>query len=209
MIINSFLKSSWILLTKEFTRKELDFLNELVKNYSSKERYYHNLSHVETLLKLTNKYKHLLSSLKTIQFAIWYHDAIYDASKNDNEERSAELARKRLTKMGVNEAIVKDCCNLILSTKSHKLTHEEKSFDAKFFLDIDLSILATPKSEYLNYSKQIRQEYKMYSDELYLQGRKKVLSNFLNTERIYKTDLFYDSFEKKARKNLAFEISLI
>lgn len=74
--------------------------------------------------------------------------------------------------------------------------------DAALFIDADLSILGKSPPVYNSYSKQIRQEYAVYPDTLYLPGRKKVILHFLEMPRIYKTDFFYEKYEEQARKNL-------
>ena len=51
-------------------------------------RYYHNLQHIHDML--------LNDNLIINGLTIWYHDAIYDPKRNDNEERSAELAESEL-----------------------------------------------------------------------------------------------------------------
>ena len=35
-----------------------------------------------------------------VEWAVWYHDAIYDACAEDNEVASARLARERLSAIG-------------------------------------------------------------------------------------------------------------
>ncbi|HXL55890.1 MAG TPA: hypothetical protein VN958_06525 [Chitinophagaceae bacterium] len=41
---------------------------------------------------------------------------------------------------------------------------------------------------------------------MYNEGRKKVLMHFLEMNRIFKTDEFYNQFEKQARENLKREL---
>jgi len=59
---------------------------------------------------------------------------------------------------------------------------------------------------YENYTHQLRKEYAVYPDLLYNEGRKKVLMHFLEMNRIFKTDEFYNQFEKQARENLKREL---
>lgn len=204
--MDDFLGKAWQDLTIHLPDIKNTFFSRLHKLYTSNKRYYHNLNHIGTLLKLTDQYQHLLKAPGTIRFAVWYHDAIYNATKNNNEEKSAELAKKHLSAMKVGQAVISDCYKLIIATKKHEIPNGLNTFDAKFLLDIDLSILAAPQEAYLGYTKQIRKEYSIYPDFMYKKGRKKVLQHFLNTERIFKTDLFFDLNEKKARQNLALEL---
>jgi predicted metal-dependent HD superfamily phosphohydrolase len=131
---------------------------------------------------------------------------IYEPSSSKNEENSALLAEKHLQKLNLSDAHIKTIYMWILASKSHQLTKESDSFDAQFFLDIDLSILGADAQVYEGYTKAIRKEYKIYPDLLYKAGRKKVLQSFIDKPRIYKTDLFFNLLEEKAKANLKWEL---
>lgn len=204
----SFLKNNWEDLTNELPIIKNEYYQELTSLYNSKNRIYHNLNHIEALLKFSEEYKHLLNSPETIDFTIWYHDAIYDASKSNNEEKSAELAKLHLTQLGLSKQLIENCYKLIIATQTHTLNNSLNSFDAQFLLDIDLSILAAERKQYIEYTQQIRKEYKMHPDSLYNEGRKKVLKHFLEMENIYKTELFQNLWEEKAKENISYEMSL-
>jgi predicted metal-dependent HD superfamily phosphohydrolase len=70
--------------------------SEIEKAYNCTGRHYHNLRHIQDLLNLSSQYQPYLYDKDTIDFAIFYHDIIYDVSKSDNEERSAGIAESRL-----------------------------------------------------------------------------------------------------------------
>lgn len=178
-------------------------LQELVKNYNSEKRHYHNLSHLENLFAELENIKHEIAGWNAICFSVFYHDAIYDVKKNDNEEQSALLAEKRLLELNVPDSVISRCKEQILATKSHQLSSEN---DTNLFTDADLSILGKSWEAYEVYYKQIRKEYSIYPDLLYKPGRKKVLKHFLEMPRIFKTDLFADRYEKQARENLRMEL---
>ncbi|MGJ4745117.1 hypothetical protein ACQV5M_02045 [Leptospira sp. SA-E8] len=59
------------------------------------------------------------------------------------------------------------------------------------------------------YSKQIREEYDIYPDELYKPGRKKVLEYFLSMDSIFKTKEYREKKEKQARENLSWELGIL
>lgn len=180
--------------------------DELAKNYSSAKRHYHNLSHPENLFAELEQIQAEISDWNTICFSVFYHDAIYDAKKNDNEEQSALLAEKRLRELNVPEKIISRCKEQIIATKSHALSSEN---DTNLFTDADLSILGKSAESYEIYFRQIREEYSIYPDLLYKPGRKKVLNHFLEMKRIFKTDLFADRYEKQARENLGMELRML
>ncbi|MEZ5017560.1 MAG: hypothetical protein R2800_10950 [Flavipsychrobacter sp.] len=205
--MTTYLEQNWRQLTVGLeTEKTISYYKQLIDLYNNPSRHYHNLSHIYTLLKYTDQYAHLLSDSKTIKYAIWYHDAIYDSSKNDNEEKSAALALEHMTNLGIEKQMIDTCCKMIIATKTHKLTNDIDSFDAQFLLDIDLSILGTKEEEYRQYTKHIRQEYIIYPDPMYTIGRKNVIEHFLAMDRIYKTDLFFGLCEEHAKENLKEEL---
>jgi predicted metal-dependent HD superfamily phosphohydrolase len=91
----------------------------------------------------------------------------------------------------------------ILATKAHVMS---ANHDSNLFTDADLSILGAPADEYMQYTGQIRKEYRYYPDLVYKPGRKKVLRHFLEMERIFKTDYFFAQYEKQARANIETEL---
>ena len=139
-----------------------------------------------------------------MRFAVWYHDVIYNARANDNEAQSADFARQRMTALGRPEPEIDRCVEMILATKSH--TCDDHDFDLAFLLDIDLSILAAHQNDYQEYCNAIRKEYYMHPEVEYNMGRKKVLKHFIAMPYIYKTTLFREIWEDKARSNLSKEL---
>lgn len=172
---------------------------EIEKAYSEKHRHYHNLHHLENLFAELETVKANISDWNAICFSVFYHDVIYNARQNDNEEQSAWLAEKHLRKMQAPETLIARCKSQIFATKSHEPSQDD---DTNLFTDADLAILGKPWAEYETYCRQIREEYSIYPDLLYRPGRKKVLKRFLEMKRIYKTDLFAGKYEEQARENL-------
>ncbi len=179
------------------------FWLEIEKKYSEKNRYYHNLQHLEALFEEVEQVKEMIKNFDTISFSIFYHDVIYDATSKLNEEKSADLAKERLELLGLNNEIIQQVYDQILATKSHQKSENE---DCNFLLDADLSVLGKSYEAYSKYTKQIRKEYSIYPDFLYKPGRKKVLKHFLELESIFKTEDFKNKYETQARENIEFEL---
>ena len=201
------LKQTFIeLLSKYTTDKGLitDLWNEIEKNYSKKNRFYHSLTHLENLLQLVNEIKELIGEHDILLFTLFYHDLIYDSLKLDNEKQSSEIAEKRLKQLSIPSDKIEKCKAQILATKSHDLSSDE---DTNYFTDADLSILGQSWEVYSKYSQNVRKEYSIYPDFVYNSGRKKVLKHFLSMDKIFKTDYFYDKFEQQARVNLKKELN--
>lgn len=178
---------------------------EIKTYYTSKKRHYHNLSHLENLFSELFPIKEKLEDWETVQFSIFYHDIIYNASRNDNEEKSAILAIERLKEIGLPEDQILKCNHQILMTKSHEISDN----DSNYFTDADLSILGKSWEVYEEYYQQIRKEYRIYPDFIYNGGRKKALRHFLEMDRIFKTDYFFEKYEIQARQNLQKELEIL
>ena len=179
---------------------------EIEKNYSKKKRFYHNLTHLDNLYFQLSKIKSEIKDWDTLLFSLFYHDVIYSASKRDNEEKSAELAKENLLLISYPIEKIDLCFEQIMATKSHSVSVNN---DTNLFTDADLSILGQSWEEYEVYYKQIRKEYAVYPDFLYNPGRKKVLQHFLSMKRIFKTDYFFEKFETQARENLKSELNTL
>ena len=179
--------------------------NEVEKNYSQTDRHYHTLTHLESLVSELIPLKDKFENWCTIVFAIVYHDIVYKAWKKNNEEKSADVAVKRLKEISYPDGEISRCKELILATKRH----EPLDGSTNLFTDADLSILGCDSATYTAYFNQIRREYSIFPDIIYNPGRKKVLHHFLEMVRIFKTDHFYDKYEDQARVNLQEELRLL
>ncbi len=178
--------------------------NEIHKSYSSKSRYYHNMAHIIQILEAVNEYSAKIQDISTMQLAAYFHDIIYSPKRKDNEVRSAALAVKKLMQLNYPSVLIEKCKQYILATKDHSNSLMDNDLD--FLLDFDLEKLGAAWPEYLEYTRQIRKEYKIYPDIIYIPGRKKVLAHFLNLNRIYKTPAFYEKYELQARQNMEREM---
>lgn len=185
------------------SEQRLTMWNEVEKNYTKPDRHYHNLAHLNSMLAELKMYKDKFQNWDAIIFAITYHDLIYNSLKSNNEERSADIAIKRLTNISFSEELLNLCRQLILATKKH----EPSDFETNLFTDADLSILGSDSMTYKEYSKQIRREYSIYPDILYNPGRKKVLTHFLEMVNIYKTKEFSGRYELNAKTNIQIELN--
>ncbi|WP_299433089.1 hypothetical protein [uncultured Aquimarina sp.] len=180
--------------------------NEIFKNHNKRNRYYHNLTHLENLYKNLASVKANIKDWDITIFALFYHDYIYNVLKQDNEERSAQQAVDITSSLSIDTGKVNICKEMILATKGHQISEND---DINYFTDADLSILGSNWNDYETYYKNVRKEYKYYPDFMYNKGRIKVLKHFINMNRIFKTDYFYTKFEKQAKNNLQQEINLL
>lgn len=206
--MDSLLKETFIQLINQYSSNSSLAANlwaEIEKAYSGSKRYYHNLLHLENLLQQLQTVKTQLASWDAVLFALYYHDIVYNTLKTNNEEKSAELAEKRMKEIAVPAHITEETKQLIIATKAH---NSAANTDVNYFTDADLSILGSHWDVYAEYFKKIRKEYSVYPDLVYNPGRKKVLQHFLQMERIFKTETFFKKFEENARQNLKRELAL-
>jgi predicted metal-dependent HD superfamily phosphohydrolase len=199
------------IFTKTLSQSALDqyaislLWNELDNQYSSANRHYHNMHHIQNFYSELLSVKNKLQDWECIIAALFYHDAIYKAHSKNNEEESALLAQRRLKNSNWDNTKVERCMAHILATKWHSYSDD---MDSNYFTDADLSILGNSRSIYLKYCSDIRKEYSMFPNIIYNPGRRKVIKHFLDMDRIYKTDYFHQHFETQARINLLEELAL-
>ncbi|WP_028607735.1 hypothetical protein [uncultured Olleya sp.] len=204
------LKTEWHNLAIHYCDQNLSNIlwKEIETHYTLKNKHYHNLSHLFEMLKNLKLSKPKTKDLDSLKFAIWYHDIIYKPTRNDNEEKSALFAKKRLKKINIEQKRIKTVQELILSTKKHNIILTQNQ-DNAIILDLDLQILSSDWDTYSKYVSNIRKEYKIYPDFMYNSGRKKALTHFLKKDTIYFTKNYIDQHENQARQNLKQELDLL
>ena len=176
--------------------------NDIVGRYSEAGRHYHNLDHLDALIRELSAVENYIKDWDLLVLAVAYHDVIYDPLRQDNEQASADFVMEQLGGI-ISRDRRRHCVDIILATQSHEPGNDA---DAALFSDADLAILGAEPVAYRRYTLQIRKEYDHYPDIFYKPGRIKVLRHFLNMPRIFKTEVFYDKYELRARLNLEEEV---
>ncbi|MCJ1356572.1 MAG: hypothetical protein MMC33_006567 [Icmadophila ericetorum] len=182
----------------------------LLDAYSEPQRHYHTLEHIQSMLSLLPDVQSYLNDEEEtiVQLAIWFHDCVYDPRAKvhgDNERRSVEKWVEFAEKMEPPQPeIQKRVSTLIGATISHQLPSPKDPLCA-LFLDLDLSILASPPQIYDMYAKNIREEYSNFNDKQYRQGRIEILEKFLEKEQIFMSEVVRGR-EGQARGNIGREI---
>ena len=171
---------------------------ELVERYGESWRHYHTLEHIADCLERLDAWKSLAQRPEEVELALWFHDAIYVPWKGSNEEKSAELARRRLEALGVPAKRRERIASYILATK----THEPADGDLGLLLDLDMSILGAPADRFDLYEQQIRREYAFVPRPLYRRKRRALLHELLNRANLFNHSPIRAELEERARKNL-------
>lgn len=179
---------------------------EIFTKYSEPKRHYHTIAHLEAMVTNLNDVKENIEDWDTTLFAVFYHDIIFKASSSTNEADSAKLAMQKLSEIGYPAEKIAKCANMIVATKSHECAGDN---DTNCLIDADLAILGSNQYDYQKYTEQVREEYSIYPDFLYNNGRKKALQHFLQMEAIFKTEPFSKKYEKQARINIVNELEAL
>ena len=172
---------------------------ELENAYSEPHRHYHNLDHLRDCLALRQRFEHLADRPEEIAIALWFHDAVYDPRRNDNEERSAQWADEYLSEHKHEPDKISRIVNMIRATKSH----QAETPDARLMLDLDLAILGSPPAKFQAYDRAIRQEYAWVDESIYEENRRRVLRSFMDRQQIYHHGPLHKALETQARANLS------
>lgn len=172
---------------------------QLLAYYSEQHRHYHTLQHLDECLAMFESVRELAEHPDEIELALWFHDAIYDTHRPDNEERSADWARTALIDAGVAIDSADRVHALIMATRH---TANPILPDEQLLVDIDLSILGAEQARFDEYEEQIRKEYAFVPRWLFRRKRRAILQGFLDRPSIYSTAHFRHALEERARANL-------
>jgi len=174
--------------------------DELATAYSTLGRRYHNLAHIEDCLALLAQVEGLSAHEREILTeAIWWHDVVYDPTRSDNEELSAQLAERH-----VRADIGSEVGRLIRLTRTHDVKADDRL--GAILISIDLSILGAEPARYDAYAAAIRQEFIHVSDADFRAGRANVLRRFAARPVIYPDAGFAATYDQRARDNLVREL---
>ena len=127
-----------------------------------------------------------------MELALWFHDAIYDTRRSDNEQRSADWAKSSVGNARIHA--------LVMATRHQAVPQD---IDAQVLVDVDLWILGAPQKRFDEYETQVRAEYAWVPGLIYRRKRRAVLESFLARPTLYNTERFTERYEKQARANLA------
>lgn len=179
--------------------------------YASPPRAYHSLAHVAALLRLYHDVAQTTGWAQPIEvyLALLYHDAIYDARRDDNEARSAEMAVEAIDRwmpdVGIDTARVAEL--IALTARHGRVRADDFGADAigddtRRFLDCDMAILGADAESFDAYDRGIAAEYRHLPRWMFALNRRRFLKALLARERIFLDDGFHARFDAQARHNL-------
>lgn len=172
---------------------------ELLARYAEPHRAYHSQQHLAECLALFDEFRHLAERPAEIEIALWFHDAIYDVHRHDNEARSADWARDALLDAGAAGDAADRVEAMVLATR-HSVA--PATADELLLVDIDLAILGAAPARFAEYEAQIRIEYAHVPPALFNEKRGAILAGFLARPVLYGRPALRARFEAIARANL-------
>jgi predicted metal-dependent HD superfamily phosphohydrolase len=175
-------------------------LDALLARWSEPHRKYHTPQHLLECLALFAAHRELTQHPGEVGIALWFHDAIYDTGRHDNEAASAAWARRVLQEAGAAQDAVDRVGALILATRHSQVPATP---DERLLVDIDLAILGAAPARFAEYERQIRDEYGFVPEDVFRDKRAEILRGFLARPALFSTAALAARFEATARANLA------
>jgi predicted metal-dependent HD superfamily phosphohydrolase len=172
---------------------------DVLARHNEPHRRYHTVQHLDECLANLAGARSAALQPHEIELALWFHDAIYDVKRDDNEQRSADWARSSAVEAGLPAAIADRVHALIMATRHDAVPI---GTDERLVIDIDLWILGAPEERFDEYECQVREEYSWVPASEFAAKRRAILEHFLARPRIFNTEAFFRVFESRARSNL-------
>jgi len=177
---------------------------DLLARWSETHRKHHTVAHLHEMLDAIGRLAEsgIEFDREAVELAAWFHDAIYEIGRDDNEDRSAELARELLTSSPIRDEVAR----LVLVTKTHKVAGDD--VNGAVLCDADLSVLGSDALRYRTYAAAVREEYTDVPDEVFKPARAQVLSSLLDGP-LFHTAAGRERWEQLARRNIEDEIGAL
>jgi predicted metal-dependent HD superfamily phosphohydrolase len=178
----------------------------VVAAWSEPHRRYHDLGHLAAVLGLVGELEAAAVDPAAVRLAAWYHDVVYDPTRDDNEEVSAGRARAGLRGL-VDGDRVAEVERLVLLTAGHDPADDDAN--GAVLCDADLAVLASPAEAYAAYASAVREEYGHLPDDVFTAGRIAVLEYLLALPALYRIPTVAAQWTPAARANLTAELTLL
>lgn len=153
-------------------------VNMILDMWNESHRHFHNLDHLNDIISQINEsYGNggiTERQRDNLIITALFHDVIYEPTRSDNEEQSANFFFE-LCQNKDNTDII-EIKEAILDTK----THESSTKLSELFNHFDMNIVERDFNELMKWESGIYEEYKIVGDEKYKEGRIQFLENLLD-----------------------------
>lgn len=148
-------------------------LSDIREMYDQPWRFHHNREHINKMLRMLETSR--FQGDKALEYAIVFHDCVYDPLCFDNEEQSSKVWLEFAARNGIGGRLAKKVNSLILST----LHPENCKSDKELFLrSLDWNRMGETHeinddyAEWLeSYERNIFREFQVWPVEKYVEGR--------------------------------------
>ena len=225
------LRTAWDLTVAPSPRAR-EVFDDLVGRHRQPHRRYHGVRHVVWVLRHARQLEAAILAtaggsgrydssydVGAVSAAAFFHDAVYDPPRNDNEERSALFAEHQLASLGWEQARRDVVAALIRATAGHihddvdplagssAAPHRPSVVELQVLLDADLAVLGSDPNAYAAYATGVRVEYGHLTDEEWRAGRAAVLQHLLARDHLYASAPAREWWEARAGANLTAELA--
>ncbi|MFA1540747.1 HD domain-containing protein [Actinomadura monticuli] len=194
----------WVALAGPHTRH---IGTELDQRYGEPHRRYHTRAHLTAVLDLVDELAGHAADPDAVRLAAWFHDAVYDPERADNEDRSARLAARMLADTDLPPDAVQEVTRLVELTTTHAPDEDDRN--GQVLCDADLAVLGADPDTYAAYAAAVRDEYAFVPDEFFRAGRAEVLNGLLALPKLFHTPVARGRYEERARTNIRTELMLL
>ena len=173
---------------------------DLGRRWTEPHRCHHDIEHLREVLTALEilAMDGLVFNARVTRRAAWFHDAVYDVFRDDNEEASADLAR-HLIRGTTGERIAA----VVMTTKTHQPGDDP---EAVALCDADLAVLGSGRQRYARYCQEIRNEYAHVPERQFRSRRAEALTTLLKHEHLFASPQGRSRWEAPARRNVDAEI---
>jgi predicted metal-dependent HD superfamily phosphohydrolase len=179
--------------------------NLLCDKYQEPWRSYHNLDHIQNCLNYFDACKAHAQFADALEFAIWFHDCIYEVGAGDNEARSRDWFLEQTD--GFLQFELRTVAAKLIMATSHHSTPETS--DGRLLADIDLTSFGLPWHEYLEDSQAVQTEQMRNNNSDSDAGKIKFLESLSAKGSIYYSSYYLDHYEEKAKNNIRNHLKLL
>ncbi len=171
----------------------------LLSAHNDSARRVHTAQHLLDCFSTLKRWHKETQFFHQVAMAIWFHDALFDPQRHDNEARSARLANDRLSAAAVAPEVVQRIRELIISTRPGEQLHNR---EARLLHDIDRAVFGSSTEHYNRYERNLRYENMHIGDFIYRRKRIEQLQLLLSKSQLYLTDSAQAELQVPAVANL-------
>ena len=147
--------------------------DRLLSAWSAPHRTYHGPRHLLAVLDAVRHH----SPPSAFVLAAWFHDAVYEPTRSDNEEESARWMERETGPLVLDGVLDADDVGLALrmvratARPLDPLAGDSAAVAIGHFLDADFHVFASLPEDYDRYVAGVRDEYGFVPDEVFRSGR--------------------------------------